>query len=659
MPHTPFALPPELLSATEDAWRRAAETSLKGRSLDDLIVNTLDGLKIRPLYSRSDRRDRDAAAPLPGVAPFTAGATPLGGWQIRQSQRHPDPAIANAAIKEDLAAGGTAADLRVDPTGADGIALRGLDNARSAVEGIDPAKMPLHLTPSRPEHGPAIATLIAAALHEAGHDLSAWQGGLGLSPLLGALPEGGWPSSPDAALDAAAGAAAWAADHAPALKALTVRADLIHNAGGSEIQEIAAALADGTALMRVLAKAGLTPDAAARTIEIRLAVDADIFPNIAKAGALRRCWARMTSAFGAGGPGGAPAAIHAVSSHRMLTAYDPYVNLLRGTVACFAAASAGAAAITIAPFTDTLGLPASHARRLARNTQIILMEESHLGQVAAPAADSPAVRDVTDQMAAAAWALFQEIERRGGLAPVLQDGWLQQRIAETRAKRLDRLRRQQDVLTGVTGFPNLDELAPDCAPRPDLPAAPDTYIPETDGFAAHLEQAGDIRLGSAQAPKMSIETLTAERSAAPFETLRRAADAHTTRTGARPSVFLAAMGPLAAHTEAASFAKARLAVGGLGTVSGTVSGTGFDTPADAAHAFQESGARVAAICAGAADRAELAAPLAAALKAAGAAHILLVQGMDALPTEIDTNLTGESDLIALHETLHTVLEVQP
>ena len=184
---------------------------------------------------------------------------------------------------------------------------------------------------------------------------------------------------------------------------------IIHNAGGSEAQELAFAIAAAVDYLRALEASGVPLDAARGMIYFRLAADADEFLTIAKFRAIRKLWARVEAACGLAPK---PTTVAAETAWRMMTKRDPYVNMLRTTIAVTAAGLGGADNIAVLPHTAALGLPDAFARRVARNTQLILLEESNLAKVADPAAGSGAIEDLTAKLCAAAWAQFQEIEQR-------------------------------------------------------------------------------------------------------------------------------------------------------------------------------------------------------------------------------------------------------
>src|SRR6202020_602911 len=229
---------------------------------------------------------------------------------------------------------------------------------------------------------------------------------------------------------------------------------VIHDAGGSEGQELAFVLATGVAYLRALEDAGIALDDARSMVYARLSAHADQFLTLAKFRALRLLWAQVEQRCGLAPK---PLLISADTAWRMLTRRDPYVNMLRATIAAFSAGLGGANAITVLPHTLALGLPDAFARRAARNTQLVLLEESNLAKVSDPAAGSGGIETLTQQLAEAAWSLFQEIEKAGGVFAALEKNLIQRKVAATRAAREANIARRKEVQTGASEFPNLHE----------------------------------------------------------------------------------------------------------------------------------------------------------------------------------------------------------
>ncbi len=365
---------------------------------------------------------------------------------------------------------------------------------------------------------------------------------------------------------------------------------IIHNAGGSETQELAFALASAVAYLRVLEASGMALEAAREAIYFRLSADADQFLTMAKFRAARKLWGRIEETCGLAPK---PALIAAETAWRMMTRRDAYVNMLRTTIAVTAAGLGGADCITVLPHTAPLGLPDSFARRIARNTQLVLLEESNLARVADPAAGSGALEAITQQLCGAAWSLFQEIERAGGVWSALEAGTIQQQVAAVRAERQKAIARRTEILTGANEFPDIHESTPavlDVAPR---------ALPNGDPKAATAAALSRIRL------------------AEPYERLRDASDKMLAQTGARPKIFLATLGTLADFTARVTFAKNFFEAGGIEAVSHEGGSAAL------AAGFKASGAALACLCASDKAYESEAAAAAAALKTAGAGHIYL------------------------------------
>jgi methylmalonyl-CoA mutase len=390
-------------------------------------------------------------------------------------------------------------------------------------------------------------------------------------------------------------------------------------------------LATLVAYLRACEGAGLAPTDALARIAVAVAADADLFTTIAKLRAARRLLARLAEACGAA------AAVESVelaatTSERMMARRDPWVNMLRTTAACAAAAFGGADAITVLPFTWALGKPDAFARRIARNTHLVLQEESAAARVTDPAHGSWHVEKLTDELARKAWTLFQEIEAKGGMIAALESGFIHgevARVAEARAKDIATGRL---ALTGVSAFPLLADDGVKFQPHP--PADP-------------------VTKGGTE-----VAALLPRRLAEPYESLRDGADAHLAKTGKRPRVFLAALGDLAAHSNRLTWMTNFLAAGGIAAVASEP----IHNSADAGMAFAASGAEVACICSSDKVYAELGEATAGVLEQAGARRVLLAgrpkeQEAALKAAGVDAFVSAGSDAIATLTDLHKALGV--
>jgi methylmalonyl-CoA mutase len=564
---------------TREQWRAQVQKVLQrsgvlgeqapsGPVEDLLATSTYDGITVHPLYTESP-----AEAGAPGLAPFVRGSRPQGsvaeGWDVRQRHENPDAAETNREILADLYNGVSSLWLRLGPGGL------AVDDLADALVGVHLGMIGVTLDAGA-DSGAAAEAFLALAVEQDVRG-SALRGNLGSDPL-GVQARTGQPGDRDGAVALARRCAA----EFPELKALVVDGLPYHEAGGSDAQELGCSLAAATTYLRWLTEAGLDVDTAAGLLEFRFATTADQFLSIAKLRAARRLWEQVTRSSGASVPARAQVQ-HAVTSAAMLTRRDPWVNMLRTTIATFAAGMGGAQAVTALPFDAAIGLPDGFARRIARNTQSLLLEESHLAQVIDPAGGSYYVESLTDELARAAWSWFQQIEAAGGLPAALESGLIADRLAATWAERREAIAHRTDAITGVSEFPNLDEPPLDRAPAPEQPSG---------GLPVH-------------------------RYAEDFERLRDAADAQLAATGSRPAVFLATLGPLAAHNARASFARNLFAAGGIESADAGAT----ESTQDVVAAY--TGSPVVCLCSNDKVYAERAVETARALKEAGAKHVLL------------------------------------
>ncbi|QXV59831.1 methylmalonyl-CoA mutase family protein [Amycolatopsis sp. TNS106] len=566
----------EFPEASRDQWRElvagvlrksgAIDESFDGLPESKLVTRTYDGLEIQPLYTAEDAVEGTG---FPGLPPFVRSARPEGavttGWDIRARYARRDAKATNAAILADLEGGVSSIWLRA---GAHGVPVADLGDALNEVY-VDLAPVTLDAG----DEYEAAANELFALFAEREIPASAVTATLGADPIGSAARTGSaHPLVPAARL-----AARVAVSH-PKVRTIVADGLPFHEAGGSDAQELGATIAAGVAYLRALTEAGLDVDTAAGQIEFRLAATADQFLTIAKFRAARRLWARVTEV--AGGSAGKVSGMrqHAVTSPAMLTQRDPWVNMLRTTLACFGAGVGGADAITVLPFDAAIGQPDAFSARIARNTHAVLLEESKLAGVIDPAGGSWYVENLTEDLAKAAWREFTAIEAAGGIEAELASGALAARLAETWEKRSKRLATRRDPITGVSEFPNLTEKT---VVRDAVEELPDGGLPR-------------------------------HRYAEAFEALRDRADAHPSR----PRVFLATLGPVAAHTARASFAANLFQAGGIEAVNP-------GAPEDVIAEFRASGTKIACLCGSNTSYAEEADSVAKALKEAGATSVLL------------------------------------
>lgn len=515
-----------------------------------LATPTDDGYSVHGLYTAEDLASV-SEPPDPGVSDFVRGALAADDsvdWDIRQ--RHWVGADTAAAVADDLANGVTSIWL-TDGHEAD---------VATVLSEIDLAAVPVVV------EGFRSGTAMARQLLAAGRNLNPTSS-LGLDPLglVAATKRGG---DVDDALDLA-GAALEAG-----ILAMTIDGSIYHDAGASFAEELGATTAAGLAALRLMIDAGIPAEQAVALMEFRWVVTDDQFASIAKLRAARIMWDRVLELAGLSAPVGQRQ--HATTSIAMLTARDPWVNLIRNCVAAFAGGVAGAAAVTVEPYSLATGEVDEFARRMSRNTQLLLLQESHVGFVADPAGGSYYVEKRTRELAEAGWAWLRDIESAGGMRAALESGLVAKRLDRTWSLRADKTAHRSAPVTGVSEFPDRER-------RHD---APNAWQPPGGG-------------------------LPRRRYAQAFEELRDRADAAPDT----PTVALVTLGPLARHAARETYAQNLFAAGGVDTVTVPfVPGAALQLPA---------GTSVVCICGTDADYEDSVADVAAAASAAGARRILV------------------------------------
>jgi methylmalonyl-CoA mutase len=542
---------------------------------------TYEGFPIRPLYTSLDALGEAA---LPGQWPYVRGGDALrdvkSGWRVAEAfpANGSAAADANGTLLLALTEGVSALVLQV---GEPGVPAAELDRLLEGVF-LDLVPVVLEVSGAGPEHLTAeyltAADAVLAQLTDLDDDQrSRLSVDLGADPLTAPLSGRSAPSVADVVA-----VAAKVTGYDGGVRAITVDGPAFHDLGASASWELAGSIAAAVGYLRLLGESGIAARDALRQISFRFAADDDQFMTIAKLRALRQLWARVAEVVGE--PNAAAARLHAVTSLPMMAQRDPWVNMLRTTLAAFSAGVGGADTVLVHPFDVAIaggfpGTAASFARRIARNTQLLLLEESHVGRVLDPAGGSWFVEDLTKALAEQAWKHFQDIESRGGFEAARD--YVVGQITEVAERRTDDIAHRRTALTGVNEYPNLAE--------PPLPQ-------------------GD-----------SLDKVV--RYAAGFEALRNRSDSFLDKTGSRPKVLLLPLGPLAEHNIRATFATNLLASGGIEAVS------------------EADGAAVAVICGTDARYATDASSAVDAARKAGVSHVLLA-GPEKAVAEADSKPDG-------------------
>jgi len=603
----------EFSETTLEQWHDEVVRLLKGAPFDKkMLTPTYEGITLEPIYSQGDVEQLPHISNTPGESPFVRGTTPLGyrlePWQIAQELPYPLYNEFNEALRHDLARGQNAVNLLLDEAtqagldpdyakpgqvGRGGTSIASVIGLGRALDGVNLAETPIYI-----QAGSAalpFAALVIAWMRRMGQDVTKLRGSIGFDPLAGLAIHGTLPISLERAYHELALLTRWAKNNAPRVKTISVWTHAWHNAGANAVQEIAFALATGVRYLREMDARGLSVDETARHMQFGFSVGNHFFMEVAKLRAARLLWARVVEASG-GGVEAQQMALHGRTSARQRTAYDPYVNILRSTTEAFSAILGGVDSLHVGAFDEALGLPGEFSRRIARNTQLILRDESHLDNVIDPAGGSWYVETLTDRVAHEAWTLFQKIEAEGGMEQALEKGLPQHMTAEIAEQRRAHLASRKDTLVGINMYPNAAErpveaIVPDYdalhAQRSKrlqdlrtssehgkevqvlfklgaiMEADPEDVFEAVIEAAAHGATIGEftktLRHGDGEKP--TVEPLAIERVAVAFEQLRDRVTSFQDER--RPSIFLANIGPVAGYMPRVDFTRSFFQVGGF------------------------------------------------------------------------------------------------
>ncbi len=658
------------LAANLARWRAIVEAELKGAPFDNkLVTRTPEGVALQPLYTRLNLAGIPNLDAQPGQAPYLRGVRPAGyqaaPWEFAQEIAARTPADFNAALAADLMHGQNAVVLTPDAAtragldpdeatpaqvGAGGLSVASFNDFAAALKGVDLTSVPIHLETGA--DALPLASLLLEYIRSNGASASRLTGSITADPLGHWGATGELPAGLDALYDSLAGWTTWAAANAPGLKTVGVNAALWGDAGSTATQELALALAAAAEYLRVLNQRGVPVATAAARVAFHVAVGPQFFTEIAKFRALRPLWTRVVTAFGAAPEVAAQATVRASTGRWDKTLLDPHVNMLRVTTEALSAVLGGCDALHVAPFDEVTGVTTEFSRRVARNVHTLLAEEFSFATVADPAGGSWYVEKLTDELARKAWALFQDIEARGGLAAALRTGYPQQLVAKAAADKRDGVAKRRVGLVGTNLFPNLKEKplvaatfdavafqatrSGEAKRQRDTAMAPATrrpsqLVPQLNSVRDGATVGQLSRLFHAGAPaEAAIAPVSVRRAGEDFEELRAASAAFADLTGSRPKVFLAKMGPVLQHKARADFSAGFFAVGGFESMGKKA----FETPEAAAEAAVASGALVAVLCSTDDTYPTLVPAFAKAVKAANPKITVVLAGLPAEPAVV-------------------------
>jgi methylmalonyl-CoA mutase len=625
-----------------DEWRRAAERSLKGRSFGSLFTKTYEGITLEPVYCPENVGAMPHLGGLPGFAPYVRGTHPVRDqdtpWVVCQEIRCAQPEAVNRALRRDLSVGQTAVSIVLDRAGfrgcdpdtaesgelgQGGVSIVSLRDVEQIFKGLDPTEYPVFI-----QAGSAsvpLAALLFAALNSQGVELAQLTGAIAVDPLDCLVRDGALNRSLENQFDEMAALCRFADERAPGFRTIGISSHPYHDSGASAVDELACAIATGVTYLAALVERGVPVDQAAGQCRFSFSVGTFFFMEVAKLRAARLLWSQAVSAFGGSAAAG-KMAMHARSSTREMTLHDPHTNILRGTTETFAAVLGGADSIHTSPFDELTGESDAFSRRVARNTQVVMNLENHVGQVLDPSGGSWYVEHLTHVIGKNAWARFQEIEKCGGMAQALLDGVPQAMIAETAEARRRDVATRKTAVIGTNFFSNKDEkvafptsadeanegrdkilarLVEHRASRSEEAVQRGLALAEQappDGIVAALIDAGSAgatlgemvrALNTEGGTVVAAVPLPIRRTAEIYEKLRAVSTRFREKTGQRPQVYLGTVGPAPKLRARIDFSIDFFEVGGFEVRVGSA----FNSPEQAAEAACESAASIVVLCA--------------------------------------------------------------
>jgi methylmalonyl-CoA mutase len=681
---------------TYDQWREAAEKTLKGASFDaKLLTKTHEGITLQPIYRQRDVEKLQHIHVDPGAAPFLRGTksiTKKQGWEVSQEILAADAEEFNQMARHDLERGQTMLNLVLDRA-----TLAGQDPQEAVQEAIGDgglsvfcredidtafAEINLEEVPVYVYAGPIglpLLALLVAHMEAKGQNTTKLRGCVGADPLATFISEGTLPYQWSAIYDGMAHTTRWASNHAPQLKTILVQGHPYHDAGGNSVQELAYALSSGVEYVQAMLERGLSIEEIAPRIQFAFSIGSNVFMEIAKIRAARMLWASIIESYG-GAEAEQKMSIHARTSAWTKTILDPNVNMLRATTEAFSAVVGGIDSLHVSAFDEAIRPATEFSRRIARNTQIILEQEAHLAKVIDPAGGSWYVEWLTDEVATKAWELFLQVEEQGGMLQALEAGTPQSQIEETARKKAENVALRKARIVGTNMYANAQEHPEQRSKLSIEPARRLTTYQshfmkhDRTAIASELEklsfdkefllekavkaiQAG-ATLGEltktllpTNQEAITVKPLRRHRMAEAFEILRQQVERYEAKTGKKPKVFLANMGPVSKHKGRADFAAEFFAVGGFDVLRQQQ----FTSTEEAAQAAIASGAPVTVICSDDESYPEVVPALSQAIKAGKPEMTLFVAGLPAAEQLEAYKIAGLDDCIHIRTNCYQVL----
>ncbi len=574
-------------------WEEVIAVDLKGGDYDKkLVYKSLEGFSVRPYYRAEDLQNLEFMGAAPGQFPYVRGTKAKNDWKVCQTIVVDDPAAANLLALDSLQRGAQMINFKV------------LDKAFAAEQldtllaGIDVEAVELSFSGCAAKK---LVVLFVEMLDKKGADPEKVFASFAVSPINSASVKGGFCK--DDKWVAKVANLVTIAKKYKRLRVVSVGGVLFDNCGADVAQQLAYTLAIAHDYVVKAMEAGLTIDEIAPAIKFEMPIGVNYFMEIAKFRALRLLWATVTAPYNPVRGCSSRARVHAVTSAWNQTAYDPYVNMLRGTTESMSAAIAGVDSMEVLPFDHAYACASEFSSRIARNTQILLKEESHIDQVVDPAGGSYYIETLTDLLSKKAWELFKEVEEKGGYCAALRAGFIQEQVAAKAATRAKNIATRRDILLGTNQYPNFTEEA-----------------------TAEMLSAAEPHSGTSCSCKADKEfaPMTPCRGAEEFEALRMKTD----KSEKSPLAFMLTCGQLSFARARAQFACNFFACAGIKVQDNTY----FNSVSEGAEAALAAGAAITVVCAADDDYATAAIE---AQKVIGDKSIIVVAGNPECRAELE------------------------
>lgn len=627
-----------------EEWKQQVEKDLKGESFDKkLLTKTYEEITLQPLYTSTDIKDLPQINNFPGFQNFLRGNSASGfvdrNWEIAQEYKNALPEDLNDVLKSDLQRGLNSINIVLDnPTmlgldadqsksgevGKDGLSISGVRKMQVLFKDIDLTAQPVNINGGF--SALPITLLFNAFANETRTSLMNIKGSITSDPYEYLMTKSELPFSLNQVLDEMKLATELMIKSNSAIKTIGVDGLHFNNAGSNSVQELAFTLATAVEYLNEMIVRGLKADDVAKRIKFTFGIGSFYFMEVSKLRAARILWSKILESFGVNEEN-RKMFIHCKATEFNQTYFDPYVNMLRTTTEAFSAIVGGADSIHTNPFDESFNPSDNFSRRIARNTQIVLKEESHLDQVIDPAGGSYFVEKLTDDIANAAWKLIQTIEEKGGMLNAIQTGFVQDEISKVAEVKKKDFAKRKSVLVGTNMYANPkeemmevkkldlnsvykkrveyiqkyritgeDKKHKSILERLQKIADTKSYELVDDAVEAFLEGAslGEISksIRSSADKGITVQPLKQFRLAEMFEDLRIASENYKKKTGNKPKIFLATMGSLKQFKARADFSRAFFEVGGFEIVYPN----GFASTDEAVKSAIESKAKVVVIC---------------------------------------------------------------